>query len=60
MKWKKAEDFTVGQRVSHFNHGAGTVYAYSDHSDEIFIDFDIQPEGWDKVLCVTPQNLKEI
>jgi hypothetical protein len=57
MQLKRAEDFTIGQRVKHTNHGNGTVYAYTDHSDEIFIDFDIKPEDWDKVLNVSPQCL---
>lgn len=60
MGFKKAEDFRIDQRVMHINHGKGTVFAYTEYSDEIFVDFDVQPEGWDKVLNVSPQCLSEI
>lgn len=56
--WKKASDFEIGQRVSHISHGDGTVYAFDNLSDDdILVEFDIQPRGLDKILCVTANNL---
>ncbi|MMZ67040.1 hypothetical protein D1872_295820 [compost metagenome] len=59
--WKKASEFEIGQRVSHSSHGAGTVYAYDNSSDDdILVEFDVQPSGWDKILCVTANNLVKL
>lgn len=57
---KKAKDFKIRDRVEHKIHGKGTVYAYSRFDEEIFIDFDIKPDGWDKILGVSPHLLKKI
>jgi ribosomal protein L28 len=53
---KKAKDFRRGQRVKHINHGEGTVTARLNF-DEILVDFDIQPKGWDKELKVSANCL---
>ena len=59
--WKKARDFEIGEEVIHSSHGKGTVFSYDlIYEDDIYIDFDVQPEGWDKILCVTANNLKRI
>ena len=55
-----AMDFKIGERVFHVNHGKGIIYAYRDFPDEIFVEFDVKPEGWDKILCVSSNNLKKI
>lgn len=61
IKFQKARDIKIGSRVEHINHGIGTVFSYeSGTEDGIFVEFDVQPEGWDKLLCVSVGCLKLI
>jgi|GEM_PF-5646311 len=58
---RKARDFKIGEEVIHRSHGKGTVFSYDRvYEDDIYIDFDVQPVGWDKILCVTANLLKKV
>lgn len=58
---KKATDFKIGSRVKHTSHGEGIVIAHHAlEYDSVLVDFDIEPEGWDKQLFVSADCLKLI
>lgn len=53
------KDCIIGKRVIHVSHGIGTIAYKGEFEDEVLIDFDIEPEGWDKILCVSVGCLRE-
>lgn len=57
----RANEFKIGQRVEHINHGLGTIVAHDDFSDDsIYVEFDVKPDEWDKTLCISINCLKAV
>lgn len=57
------EQFKINDIVIHVNHGNGKVIALSEDPSSIIVEFDKEPEGWDKILevsvaCLSKEEIK--
>jgi len=60
---KPKDQFKINDLVIHVNHGKGKVIALSEDTSSIIVEFDKEPEGWDKILevsvaCLSKEEIK--